>query len=130
MRNRKTDEKIVYALFVGGIFGAMASILYAPKKGKEIRNAIRQRADEVTSNISHAVVALTEELESKFDSVGDEIASKTAAALEKGNVTAIEAVKVLEKKLKKLRKRMTKGNEKISKKTSAKMKNTKDAVKS
>ena len=59
----KTNEKVIIALLAGTIGGALIGVLFAPRKGKETRNKIREERRKAEDFIREMVNAGKENLE-------------------------------------------------------------------
>ncbi|MEO6695509.1 MAG: YtxH domain-containing protein [Ignavibacteria bacterium] len=52
MEESKTTKSFILGILTGGIVGASVALLYAPKSGKELRNDIRLKKDELIDDTS------------------------------------------------------------------------------
>jgi len=52
MDNNKTAKGLLLGFVTGGIVGAAIALLYAPKSGKELRNDIKMKKDELLDDTS------------------------------------------------------------------------------
>lgn len=57
MANEKSGftKGLVIGLLAGGVVGAIAALLYAPKSGKELRSDLKQRANDLAEEASDYV---------------------------------------------------------------------------
>lgn len=62
--------------FVGGIVGAMAGILFAPKSGKETREDIKKYYDEMRDKIMEELEKAGDFTKEKYDSIVRSVVSK------------------------------------------------------
>lgn len=80
---------------IGGIAGAVAALLYAPKSGKELRGDIRKKTDELSEEVGgylRSAQSRTTEMINKGKNLSDEI---VADAREKAGHIMDDAEKVL-----------------------------------
>lgn len=52
MEENKTAKGLLLGFITGGVVGAAIALLYAPKSGKELRNDIRAKKDELLDDTS------------------------------------------------------------------------------
>ena len=65
---RKTISFFV-GVVMGGLVGATVALLFAPDSGSELRNQIRERADNLTGEIRQAVGDRRIELQDRLESL-------------------------------------------------------------
>ncbi len=77
-------------LLIGGILGALAALLYAPKSGKELRGEIRRKSEEAVEgskrlyhDARHRASALITEAVEKAQALREEAAEQLASARQK-----------------------------------------------
>jgi gas vesicle protein len=56
----------LYGAILGGIIGATVGLLLAPSTGEEIRDQMRQRAEQVQLDVKNAAAARRAELEQQL----------------------------------------------------------------
>lgn len=53
MEENRTDRNhFLRGLFIGGLFGALAGILFAPKSGKELRSDLKEKGSRTFEDVS------------------------------------------------------------------------------
>ena len=50
--NRNDRNHFLQGLFIGGLFGALAGILFAPKSGKELRSDLKEKGSKTFEDVS------------------------------------------------------------------------------
>ncbi|MDO4872158.1 MAG: YtxH domain-containing protein [bacterium] len=94
-----SKNRFVKGLLLGGIFGAIAGILTAPKSGKETREDLKKKADEIGKNTEKAakeagekVGEFVEEAKVKTDAKVEEMKVE-ASKLQKRALNTVEGAK-------------------------------------
>lgn len=59
----REEGKLLAAFLIGGLIGAAAALLYAPKSGEETRREIKKRAKDLKKKTVRAAEDLYEEIE-------------------------------------------------------------------
>ena len=62
----KKVSNFFLGVLVGGILGSLIGLLYAPGKGSETREAIRQNFDSMSEQVKQAVEHRRQELEKEI----------------------------------------------------------------
>lgn len=65
----REEGKLLAAFLIGGLIGAAAALLYAPKSGEETRREIKKRAKELKKKTVRAAEDLYEEIEELSDTL-------------------------------------------------------------
>lgn len=65
----REEGKLLAAFLIGGLIGAAAALLYAPKSGEETRKEIKKRAKELKKKTVRAAEDLYEEIEELSDTL-------------------------------------------------------------
>ncbi|MFH1368566.1 MAG: YtxH domain-containing protein [Elusimicrobiota bacterium] len=73
--SENNSGEVILAFLLGGIIGAAAGILYAPKTGKETREKLRDLAGDLGGKIEH----FGEEMKSKAEGIVSEGKEKVVA---------------------------------------------------
>ena len=89
MSDRDNFGAFLVGFLVGGITGAVVSLLYAPKSGDETRTVIKEKAIELKDKT--AVTA--EEAYRKAEQAANEAASKAQELLKAAQAKATEVIK-------------------------------------
>jgi len=81
MSNRTDD--FIKGLLVGGLVGAMIGILYAPKSGKETREEIGKKAEELMAKAKEEYEIALERSKKAYESAVDRLKQMESSAKEK-----------------------------------------------
>lgn len=95
-RKRKIVKAATVSTVVGGTLGVLSGVLLAPKSGKETRNDIKEKVDEVKSitieqtknlksNVVEAKSKIKEYLKDKKDGVKEEAVEEVVEDIEESN---------------------------------------------
>ncbi len=76
-------ENFFIGLVVGGVIGAVVGVLFAPKSGKELRDEIGAKADEVMSKAREEYLDKLEKTTKAYDAALSRLNKIEAAAGEK-----------------------------------------------
>ncbi|MEQ5792472.1 YtxH domain-containing protein [Muricauda sp. NFXS6] len=109
MATRNGD--IVLALLAGTIVGAGIGILFAPDKGKETREKIKRKAQDVTHDISEKASHAVDELSQSVHERRKKIEDKLEDVISNMSYKAEDIIDSLEYKLEELKKK----NERLQK---------------
>ncbi|MEH6905489.1 YtxH domain-containing protein [Neobacillus drentensis] len=92
-RNEESSNSFLLGAIIGGVVGAAAALLLAPKTGKDLRNKFTNQAGTVidkTSNIRENVITKSNEFVSKGSTLSQGIVLQSAGLLSKvkGKITS------------------------------------------
>lgn len=74
----KKSAKLAVGAIIGAAVGVVAGVLTAPKSGKETRDEIKNKADDVKSKVTKT----RDELAFKAEEIGDDVRTKVIEAIE------------------------------------------------
>lgn len=94
-RNEESSNSFLLGAIIGGVVGAAAALLLAPKSGKEIRNTFSNQAGSLidkTTSIRENVMTKSNELVSKGSSLSQGIVLQSTGLMNKvkGKITSNE----------------------------------------
>ena len=69
-------KNVLSGFVIGGLIGAAATLLYAPKSGQETRAEIRERTMELRDRTAETVKDTVEQVKSKADQLKSEVQVK------------------------------------------------------
>jgi gas vesicle protein len=85
-RNEGSSSTFLWGALIGGVVGAAAALLFAPKAGRELRSTLGSQADSLmdkTANLKENVVAKSNELVSKTSSISQGIVLQSSELVNK-----------------------------------------------
>lgn len=100
-RNEESSNSFLLGAIIGGVVGAAAALLLAPKSGKEIRNTFSNQTGSLidkTSSMRENVMTKSNELVSKGSSLSQGIVLQTSGLMNrvKGKIISNEEMNVEE----------------------------------
>ncbi|ATA88675.1 YtxH domain-containing protein [Capnocytophaga stomatis] len=95
---------VLLALVTGVAIGAGAGILFAPNKGEETRQKIKDSVDKKTSKMKKKMDKLAREVKGKSAEIKGSLEENIESLLAKSEYKTDEVIKLLDKKLNDLRK--------------------------
>ncbi|MEH7414683.1 YtxH domain-containing protein [Neobacillus drentensis] len=84
--NEGASSTFLWGAIIGGVVGAAAALLFAPKAGRELRSSLGSQADSImdkTANLRENVVAKSNELVSKTSSISQGIVLQSSELVNK-----------------------------------------------
>jgi len=112
-------------VIIGGIVGSVAALLYAPKKGEELRADIKKKLDEADTELTHKIQEAkksagsdAKELIEKGEKLKKEIANRSAEISKSGSKVsgiAIDEAKNLAQQASELTAQLAKSTSKVVK---------------
>jgi gas vesicle protein len=85
-RNEESSNTFLLGALIGGMVGAAAALLLAPKQGKELRHTLSKQADSFkdrTGQLRENVMSKSNDLVSKTSSLSREIALQSSELINK-----------------------------------------------
>lgn len=73
-------SKLLRGLVIGSAVGAAAALLMTPKTGKDMRQMIRRKSDDISTAAKDRVVSLTSQAKETAEDVGDKVVSLAGQA--------------------------------------------------
>jgi gas vesicle protein len=90
-RNPHTGRKIAAGSVVAGVAGYLAGILTAPKSGRQTREDISNRAEDLKDNVEAQLLDLDEELKELIKASKDKTVALSSSARAEFNEAVIKA---------------------------------------
>ncbi|MGG3560334.1 YtxH domain-containing protein [Neobacillus rhizosphaerae] len=85
-RNDESSNSFILGAFIGGVVGAAAALLFAPKSGKELRSTLTNQAGSImdkSGSLRENVVSKSSELASKTASISQGIVLQSSELVNK-----------------------------------------------
>ncbi|MFK8298839.1 YtxH domain-containing protein [Capnocytophaga cynodegmi] len=95
---------VLLALVTGVAIGAGAGILFAPNRGEDTRQKIRDSVDEKTSKLKKKMDKLAREVKGKSSEIKGTLEENIESLLTKSEYKTEEVINLLDKKLNDLKK--------------------------
>lgn len=96
---------VLLALLTGAAIGAGIGILYAPDEGKETRRKIREKASEISDDITDRIAHAKEELTKSAEEKKLAFEQKLEDTISNMSYKADDIIETLERKLEELKKK-------------------------
>lgn len=90
-RKNHTGRKLAVGSAIAGVAGYLAGVLTAPKSGRQTREDIANKADDVKASAEDQLLDLNEELKSVIKSTKDKTLTMSSTAKAEFNETLIRA---------------------------------------
>ncbi len=100
MKKSKDRSALFAALLIGVALGAAASILYAPRGGRETRQAIKETSNRVSDNLGNTVADIKENIYDRFEKRRDGFGFMIGTAVARTFVLGKDIFHAVEKELK------------------------------
>lgn len=90
-------ENFITGLFIGGVIGAAVGILFAPKSGKELREDIEGKTDELLAKAKEEYQEALEKSKKAYEAAIDRLNELESVAAEKVEELGAKAAAKLKK---------------------------------
>ncbi len=89
-------EGFIKGIFLGGLIGAVIGILYAPKSGRETREEINRKADELISKVKKEYEATLKKSGNAYEAAAKQLKSLESSSKEKAGEMEIKVDELTE----------------------------------
>jgi len=90
------SKHMVFGLLIGALAGATAMLLFAPQSGRQTRDQIQLKSEELMNKTNEFVKDSVKQVQRKTEEISSEIKEKVAQLKESGKEKLVEGIDQVE----------------------------------